>query len=156
MSLDYARHYSAYVDIALTALDRSTVVSLDNACHYSAYIDITLTACTVMTLENACHFSAYFDITLTALDESTIVSLDNASHYSAYIDITLTACTVLSLDNASHYYIIVHLYELRHEISNNVVCATSKVSDQPAHMHSLSVHLSKCHIVGNLMPRLIY
>ena len=27
--------------------------------------------------------------------------------------------------------------EPRHEISNNVVCATSKGSDQPAHMHSL-------------------
>ena len=26
---------------------------------------------------------------------------------------------------------------LRHEISNNVVCATSKTSDQPAHMRSL-------------------
>ena len=29
------------------------------------------------------------------------------------------------------------LSEPRHEISNNVVCATSKGSDQPAHMHSL-------------------
>ena len=28
-------------------------------------------------------------------------------------------------------------FELRHEISNNVVCATSKASDQPAHMGSL-------------------
>ena len=28
-------------------------------------------------------------------------------------------------------------YEPRHEISNNVVYATSKASDQPAHMHSL-------------------
>ena len=27
--------------------------------------------------------------------------------------------------------------ELRHEISNNVVCATSKASDQPAHTLSL-------------------
>ena len=27
--------------------------------------------------------------------------------------------------------------ESRHEISNNVVCATSKASDQPAHMRSL-------------------
>ena len=27
--------------------------------------------------------------------------------------------------------------EPRHEISNNVVCATSKCSDQPAHTHSL-------------------
>ena len=27
--------------------------------------------------------------------------------------------------------------EPQHEISNNVVCGTSKASDQPAHMHSL-------------------
>ena len=29
------------------------------------------------------------------------------------------------------------VYEPRHEISNNVVCAISKTSDQPAHMRSL-------------------
>ena len=29
------------------------------------------------------------------------------------------------------------IYEPRHEISNNVVCAISKASDQPAHMRSL-------------------
>ena len=29
------------------------------------------------------------------------------------------------------------VYEPVHEISNNVVCATSKGSDQPAHMRSL-------------------
>ena len=29
------------------------------------------------------------------------------------------------------------IYEPWHEISNNVVCATSKASDQPAHMRSL-------------------
>ena len=29
------------------------------------------------------------------------------------------------------------MIEPRHEISNNVVCATSKASDQPAHMRSL-------------------
>ena len=29
------------------------------------------------------------------------------------------------------------LYEPVHEISNNMVCATSKTSDQPAHMGSL-------------------
>ena len=29
------------------------------------------------------------------------------------------------------------LYEPVHEISNNVVCATSKTSDQPAHTRSL-------------------
>ena len=30
-----------------------------------------------------------------------------------------------------------NIYEPRHEISNNVVCATSKGSDQPAHTGSL-------------------
>ena len=76
------------------------------------------------------------------------------------------------------------LNEPVHEISNNVVCATSKGSDQPAHKpdqspclsleyymrvklltddlleiltaHArLSLHLSKCHIVGNHMSRFI-
>ena len=41
-------------------------------------------------------------------------------------------------------------YEPRHEISNIVICAIGKASDQPAPM----LHLSKCHIVGNHMPRL--
>ena len=31
----------------------------------------------------------------------------------------------------------IKVYEPVHEISNNVVCATSKASDQPAHMRSL-------------------
>ena len=30
-----------------------------------------------------------------------------------------------------------NIFEPRHEISNNVVCATSKASDQPVHMRSL-------------------
>ena len=34
-------------------------------------------------------------------------------------------------------YHIEMIYEQRHEISNNVVCATSKASDQPAHKRSL-------------------
>ena len=33
----------------------------------------------------------------------------------------------------------VHLNEPVHEISNNVVCATSKASDQPAHTRSLII-----------------
>ena len=32
---------------------------------------------------------------------------------------------------------LLNIYEPRHEISNNVVCAASKASDQPAHTHSL-------------------
>ena len=39
-------------------------------------------------------------------------------------------------------------YEPRHEISNNVVCATSKGSDQPAHTHSLiKAFASRFHIL---------
>ena len=36
-------------------------------------------------------------------------------------------------------------YEPPHEISNNVVCATSKASDQPAHMRSL-IRAFACHL----------
>ena len=35
------------------------------------------------------------------------------------------------------YVVQTTLYERRHEISNNVVCATSKGSDQPAYTRSL-------------------
>ena len=34
-------------------------------------------------------------------------------------------------------YVGLNAYEPRHEISNNMVCATSKASDQPAHTPSL-------------------
>ena len=41
--------------------------------------------------------------------------------------------------------------EPRHEISNNVVCATNKGSDQPAHTHSLTrAFASRLHILGVL------
>ena len=66
-------------------------------------------------------------------------------------------------------------FEPRHEISINVVCAASKASDQSRHMRSLirafasclndktsigvskrkSLHLSKCHVVGYSISRLI-
>ena len=39
------------------------------------------------------------------------------------------------------------IYEPRHEISNNVVCATSKSSDQPAHMRSLIRAFAGCLII---------
>ena len=39
--------------------------------------------------------------------------------------------------------LLIELNERQHEISNNVVCATSKVSDQPAHTleYSMSINL---------------
>ena len=48
---------------------------------------------------------------------------------------------------------VVLILEPRHEISNNVVCATSKVSDQPAHMHSL-IRAFACHL--NILSLLSY
>ena len=39
----------------------------------------------------------------------------------------------MDFEKASFFFI----FEPWHEISNNVVCATSKASDQPAHMRSL-------------------
>ena len=52
------------------------------------------------------------------------------------------ACTLAnSKDTDEHhkklFYWLLILCEPVHEISNNVVCATSKASDQPAHMRSL-------------------
>ena len=41
----------------------------------------------------------------------------------------------------SHFYFI---FEPVHEISNNVVCGTSKASDQPAHTRSL-IRAFACH-----------
>ena len=45
-------------------------------------------------------------------------------------------------------------YEPRHKISNNVVCATSKAKKEVARTR-LSLHLSKSHIAGNHISRLI-
>ena len=42
-------------------------------------------------------------------------------------------------------------YDPWHGISNNVVCATSKASDQPAHTRSLNrAFASRLHILGVL------
>ena len=48
--------------------------------------------------------------------------------------------TNINYQNSIYKASVIHInisYELRHEISNNVVCATSKASDQLAHMRSL-------------------
>ena len=43
------------------------------------------------------------------------------------------------------------IFEPQHEISNNVVCAASKASDQPAHMRSLiRAFASRLDILGML------
>ena len=39
--------------------------------------------------------------------------------------------------NPENFHPYRHTFEPRHEISNDVVCATRKASDQPAHTYSL-------------------
>ena len=60
---------------------------------------------------------------------------------------SILSCKILSL---CHF-----TFEPQHEISNNVVCATSKASDQPAHTHSLiRAFASRLNILGMLSYRL--
>ena len=51
----------------------------------------------------------------------------------------------------SHFDILLYTFEPRHEISNKVVIATIKASDQPAHMRSLiRAFASRLNILGVL------
>ena len=51
----------------------------------------------------------------------------------------LSLKTDIVLENSADTNEMLHYaaFEPVHEISNNVVCATNKASDQPAHTHSL-------------------
>ena len=55
--------------------------------------------------------------------------------------LSFTYIEVIYVSNIMSKYIeyqtFYNTFEPRHEISNNVVCATSKASDQPAHTRSL-------------------
>ena len=66
------------------------------------------------------------------------VALTNSKHFTGTIYHPHSAASVVTLRSAK---VIKTFYEPRHEISNNVVCATNKDSDQPAHTleYSLSV-----------------
>ena len=55
--------------------------------------------------------------------------------YSAYSKSMLRTISMLGFN--SHSRQMLNIIEPRHEISNNVVCATSEASDQHAHMRSL-------------------
>ena len=50
---------------------------------------------------------------------------------------SITLHSYAAFERPEFYAIKDHNYEPLHEISNNVVCATSKGSNQPAHMLSL-------------------
>ena len=79
--------------------------------------------------------------------ENTIVLLKENQNIFVYVSLsihfmrrrqTVNKCRPRSdaaSDQGLHYFL--QACEPRHEISNNVVCATSKASDQPVHTHSL-------------------
>ena len=59
-----------------------------------------------------------------------------------YVSVNLSnKCAQIYINNKIKSFIMLIvsclIIEPRHEISNNVVCATSKASDQPVHMRSL-------------------
>ena len=54
------------------------------------------------------------------------------------------AVSMLNVYLFCSHSIYIYIYEPRHEISNNVVCATSKASDQPTHMCSLIRAFASC------------
>ena len=60
--------------------------------------------------------------------------------WSAVCDCGISRSYSLFFLNKSHIVMVrmQNINEPRHEISNNVVCATSKASDQPAHTRSLT------------------
>ena len=70
-------------------------------------------------------------------------SLKNKSNNRNWIAFTIIDCFYnyrLPYNSWLLIYLLIYfdrLYEPPHEISYNVVCATSKASDQPAHMRSL-------------------
>ena len=51
-------------------------------------------------------------------------------------DVLMYVCKNNSIENKISLFDVI-VYDLVYEISNNVVCATSKDSDQPAYTHSL-------------------
>ena len=50
---------------------------------------------------------------------------------------SLDSCTYMLKECLKNDFMSLFIIEPRHDISNNVVCATSKGSDQPAHTRSL-------------------
>ena len=70
-----------------------------------------------------------------------IIIRESLCMYILYLHYPLTlVCTDFAIERDNAFktdHILVTLYEPRNEISNNVVCAASEGSDQPAHTRSM-------------------
>ena len=65
--------------------------------------------------------------------------ISNVIASSVEIVMSYNSDNCCSPSSYSHLFlaISIHIIELRHEVSNNELCVTSRGSDQPAHMCSL-------------------
>ena len=77
----------------------------------------------------SCHILSVCKQSVTLLTENIFV----------HTDMDRKLQSMKSQENANAW-----TYEPLHEISSNVVCATSKASDQPAHMRSLIRACASC------------
>ena len=82
-----------------------------------------------------------FNCTYNTLSHKILVLLTNTeSHYLSKCGQLHSGAPCLNFDLSLHhlpYFMYRTIIEPQHEISNNVVYATSKASDQPAYMRSL-------------------
>ena len=81
-------------------------------------------------------FRSYLTMVISSLCESVPPGL-YSSVEDWHIMSALHSCDLLNVILYCLFYMYMIIYEPRHEIFNNVVCATSKASDQPAHTRSL-------------------
>ena len=75
----------------------------------------------MLVMKNKIFFEIYYTYFYTKVEELNNKLLNNK-----------TVLFVLFLNSVFQF-----LFEPQHELSNNVVCVSSKASDQPAHMRSL-------------------
>ena len=96
--------------------------------------------CDQQRLRAACAYAQSDQSQCKSLEYSMTVKLLTEHHIKEFLSLKggctgLSESTLVKMPRCWKSHITAH--EPRHEISNNVVCATSKASDQPAHTHSL-------------------
>ena len=118
------------------------------ACLYSVSVNDTkdLTKCLerLRGRAKAFHGNISFSLDTCVLKSTAVIqkvsSLEQyANHLQRERDFLQSQVMLISLTLKARL-----IYEPVHEISNNVVCATSKASDQPAHTHSLIRAYASC------------
>ena len=105
--------------------------------------------CDQQKLRSACAYAQSDQSLCSLLDYSMTVEL-LTKHHLEVLSLTggctgSSESTIVKMPHCLKSHDTAH--EPVHEISNNVVCATSKASDQPAHMRSLIRAFARCLII---------